>query len=107
MDSLSNDIITNVILPKVPIHVLIALQFTSKRYFRLVRSFYPNAQNQLSILEEICGNGFKNLLQWFLGHGAFELRWSLLVQGVKKLLCHGKYYYLYYLCIKNARSNSF
>ncbi len=96
MDSLSNDVIVHLILSIVPIHALTALQFTSKRYHRLVRNFYlKKAQNKLEALGEICENGFLNLLSWFLGRGISELRWSLLVEGVKKLLCHGKYFYLY------------
>ncbi len=87
MDLLSTDIIMNLILPLLPKHALIALQHASHRYYRLVLSFFPyESRKHLKILGEICKSGFTNMLRWFLGRGRSELRWSLLIGGVAKLI---------------------
>ncbi len=90
MDLLSSDIIINIILPFLPKCAQIALLHTSKRYHQLVLNSFPkDSRNHLEILREICKGGFVNLLRWFLGRGKSDLRWSLLVHGVKELLMDG------------------
>ncbi len=91
MDVLSSDIILNLILPLLPLYVLIALQHTSKRYHRLVRSAFTNKpRSHIKILGDICEGGHVNLLRWFLGRGKSDLGWSLLITGVENLLLRGK-----------------
>ncbi len=87
MDLLSTDIIVNVILPFLPKHALISMLYSSKRYHRLILSFFPyESRKHLEILGEICKSGFVNLLRWFLGRGRADLHWQLQVDGVIKLI---------------------
>ncbi len=91
MDLLSTDIISNVILPLLQKHALLALLHTSKRYHRLVLSSFPYASRKhLVILAEICEGGFANALRWLIGRGKSDLHWTLLDRGVTKLVLHGK-----------------
>ncbi len=91
MDRISNDIITNVLLPLVPPHALISLLHTSKRFRRLVLSIFPReSQNHLEVLTEICKGGFVNLLTWLIGRGKSDLRWPLLDRDVENLIEDGK-----------------
>ncbi len=87
MDLLPTDIIVNCILPFLHQHTFIALQCTSKRYHRLVVTYFPyESRKHLEILGEICKGGFVNLLRWFLGCGKPNLNWSLLVDGTRELI---------------------
>ncbi len=104
MDLLSSDIIVNLILQILPKHAHVALQNTSKRYYHLVLScFSYESRKPLDILGEVCDGGYMNMLRWFLGRGKLDLRWSLLVGGVRESVIHGKimsiflylFYYLY------------
>ncbi len=96
MDQLSTDIIIHVILPSLPEHALITLQRTSKRFHRLVLSFFPyKLRKHLIILGEICQGGFLNLLRWFIGRGQSDLRWSLLVDSVTNLIRIGNFCYVF------------
>ncbi len=98
MDVLSSDIIINVVSPFLPKCALVALQHTSKRYLRLVLSFFPNkSRNHLEILNELCEGGFINLLRWFLGRGKQDLHWSLLLSGLKVAIIHGKLCFIIFL----------
>ncbi len=67
-----------------------SLQSTSKRYHRLIGNIFPDkSRNNMEMLREICEGGFESLMSWFLGRGNLDLRWSVLVHGVKFLLTHG------------------
>ncbi len=58
----------------------------SDSIYRLVLSYFPNySRNQLKNLEEVC-EGVSGI-----GRMKSYLRWSLLAEGVKKLVNRGKY----------------
>ncbi len=91
MDLLSADIVINVVLPFLPKCSLVALDNSSKRYHRLILSWFPYASRKhLEILGEICECGYINMLRWFIGRGKLDLRWSLQTNGVRKLVTRGK-----------------
>ncbi len=98
METLSSDILVNVLFPLLSASSLAALQFASKKYHRLVLSFLPRSpRNHFKILADVSSTGNITLLKWFIGRGPSDLKWSLTDVphkkcGISGILNYGNFY---------------